>query len=407
MAEEKLIYRLTPCPARDIDAMEAWLEDMAAQGLFLTKDGFFCGFGIFRKDTPRPCRYRLVPAAKRPTLWSDDNGAPSEESQALWKRYGWEYLTYRADFHIYCTTDPLTSMPPYDRETREQALAVLTKRYRGSIFSGVSTGLVFSMLLDGNFLRAVLYLGTWRSLFILAVLASFVMTSVFTAVHYRRLRQRLTEGDSLRRERTDWKRRQLRHRLLSGTQMAAAIAAVAMPLTLWAASTEEGFLTPLADYPGTPPFATLADLAPEGSRFVRDTSGFLETNTYREWSDPLAPRIMEWCETGDFHGLSADGSSYAYMDITYYETISPVLAQLLAQEYWWEHWFLNRKYEEIPLPAPDTLGLDSARAYIGRHGMTHIVLQKGGVLCHVYGFRGGMASLTVPELAAAMAASLQ
>ena len=78
--------------ARDIDAMEAWLEDMAAHGLFLTKDGFFCGFGIFRKDTPRPCRYRLAPAAKRPTLWSDDNGAPSEESQALWKRYGWEYL---------------------------------------------------------------------------------------------------------------------------------------------------------------------------------------------------------------------------------------------------------------------------------------------------------------------------
>ena len=46
MAEEKLIYRLTPCPARDMDTMEAWLEDMAAQGLFLTKDGFFCGFGI-------------------------------------------------------------------------------------------------------------------------------------------------------------------------------------------------------------------------------------------------------------------------------------------------------------------------------------------------------------------------
>ena len=94
-------------------------------------------------------------------------------------------------------------------------------------------------------------------------------------------------------------------------------------------------------------------------------------------------------------------------DCEFYETISPVLAQLLAWEYWWEHWLLNRDYEEIPLPAPDTLGMDSARAYIGRNRMTHVVLQKGGILCHVYGFRGGMASLTVPELAAAMAASLQ
>ena len=149
MAEEKFIYRLAPCPARNIDAMEAWLEEMAADGLLLTRDGFFCGFGTFRKDAPRTVRYRLVPTSKRPSIWNDST-APDEDLESLWKRYGWEYLTYREDFHIFRTEDPLANIPPYDRESREQALDALSKRYRSSILSGVSVSLLFSMLLEGK-----------------------------------------------------------------------------------------------------------------------------------------------------------------------------------------------------------------------------------------------------------------
>ena len=402
MAEEKFVYRLAPCPARDIDAMEVWLEEMAAGGLLLTRDGFFCGFGTFRKDMPRSVRYRLVPTAKRPSLWSDST-APEAELEALWKRYGWEYLTYREDFHIFRTEDPQSNIPPYDRETREQALTALSKRYRGSILSGVSAGVIFSMLLEGNAVRSVLYLGTWRSLFILAVLASYVMSAVFKAVHYRRLRRRLEESDHFHRNAADWRAQSLRHRVFSGTQLAATIAMLVMILTLWAAETEDDGRLPLYDYPGTPPFATLEELTSEDSRFVRDDSGFLSTNTYRMWSDPLAPVIIDWYETGDVHTKAGTTPDYISMDLTYYETASPLLAKALARECWWEQWFLNRKYEEYIIPSPEILGVDYAKAFMSKHGLVQYVLQKGSVVCHITHFRS---ATPLSETVAAMASSL-
>ncbi|MBE6962780.1 MAG: DUF2812 domain-containing protein [Ruminococcaceae bacterium] len=408
MAEEKYIYRLPPCPARDIDAMEAWLTDMAADGLLLTKDGFFGGFGIFRKDTPRRVRYRLTPTAKRPTIWSDFNDSLPQETLALWNRYGWEYITYRDDFHIFCTEDSLASDPPYDRETREQALAALSKRYRGSILSGVSVGLLSSMALDGDLVRATLYLGLWRSLFILAVLASFVMSSVFKAVHYRRLRRRLLDADSLHRESVDWRTRSWRHHILGGTQAAACIAMLAMLLTLWAAEVEDDGRLPLSDYPGTPPFAALEAFAPEGTRFVRDDSKFLTTNTYRAWSDPLAPVIIDWYETGDLQNNAGAEPNYISMDVTYYETVSPLLAKALAWECWWEHWLLNRRYQEYDLPSPEELGVDEARAFMGKHRLIQYVFRKGNIVCHITHFANYSPAPAVSrqEIAAIMAASL-
>ena len=48
----KHVHRPVPCPAYDLAAMEAWLEDMARQGLLLSRDGFFLGFADFEKSTP-------------------------------------------------------------------------------------------------------------------------------------------------------------------------------------------------------------------------------------------------------------------------------------------------------------------------------------------------------------------
>ena len=38
--KSKRIYRLPPCPAYDVEAMESWLGAMAEQGWVLEQDGF-------------------------------------------------------------------------------------------------------------------------------------------------------------------------------------------------------------------------------------------------------------------------------------------------------------------------------------------------------------------------------
>ena len=40
MSEKKrnYVYRLCPCNPADVEAMQSWLEDMAAEGLFLIKE---------------------------------------------------------------------------------------------------------------------------------------------------------------------------------------------------------------------------------------------------------------------------------------------------------------------------------------------------------------------------------
>ena len=59
MSEVKTVRRYPPCPDYDVEAMESWLSDMADQGLVLSRDGFFFGFGYFEKTEPKKMRYRL------------------------------------------------------------------------------------------------------------------------------------------------------------------------------------------------------------------------------------------------------------------------------------------------------------------------------------------------------------
>ena len=53
MAEPKYRNHIPPCPAYDLPAMESWLEDMAAKGLHLSKDGFFGPTVSFEEGPPK------------------------------------------------------------------------------------------------------------------------------------------------------------------------------------------------------------------------------------------------------------------------------------------------------------------------------------------------------------------
>ena len=103
MSEPKYAHRFPPCPVYDLEGLESWLEDLAKQGLILTKGGLFFGFAEFEKTTSKPMRYRLQPLPKKKFL---EDRRPDDDALEFAKEYGWEYLCNLGDYAVYGCEDP-------------------------------------------------------------------------------------------------------------------------------------------------------------------------------------------------------------------------------------------------------------------------------------------------------------
>lgn len=105
MSYKKYAYRIPPCSKYDIAGMESWLEDMAAKGLFLDRDGLFLGFATFVQDAPERLRFRLEATDTTGGLFSPTHD-PEDEVIELHQLMGWRYRGRWGQFHIYVTGDP-------------------------------------------------------------------------------------------------------------------------------------------------------------------------------------------------------------------------------------------------------------------------------------------------------------
>lgn len=68
MTEQHKTRRCLPCADHDVEAMESWLTDLAAQGWFLARDGFCLAWATFVRGEPRQVRYRLTAPYSPPSL---------------------------------------------------------------------------------------------------------------------------------------------------------------------------------------------------------------------------------------------------------------------------------------------------------------------------------------------------
>ena len=91
------IRKLTPVPCSNVSATQAWLEDLAAQGLFLVKyRPLFC---TFRRESPARVRYRLDLCR-----WRD--GEVPCQLEELCREQGWTYVcTAENLFYIFLCRD--------------------------------------------------------------------------------------------------------------------------------------------------------------------------------------------------------------------------------------------------------------------------------------------------------------
>lgn len=398
MKKKNRIYKLPPCPDYDVEGTESWLSDMAANGLHLSRDGFFAGFAIFDKGEPYVTRYRLDVASKKAGFFADD-AAPDADTVSLSASYGWEYVTAHGQFVIYRTSDP--NAPELHTDPQVQAIAInqIRRRERGSVVGSLFWIIWPLLFLRGAWAVAMMDIGTWFILAAFALLLWSFASAAARAVHFRRLRRKLSHGEPLDHHKK-WRRRAARHRFSSVLSVICCIAWVITLLYLWMQDQEGAGKIPLETYTGNPPFATIADLAPGGTYTLDD---FGLSNTVELRSDWLAPTVIHWSEIATVElpdGRIISGGLY----VDYYETVSPWLAREAAREYLWlaQH---SKDYQMLELP---DLGIEYAVGYCDSLHFPTLLLQNGNYFMKVMFYQTSASDqLPLEDWSYIMAAAIQ
>ena len=162
-----LVRRWALVNASDLSRTEAWLEDMAAQGLFFHDFSRWSMLApgplwvvVFQKDTPKPeRRYRLCPT--RP-----QEAEPSQETLELYAQAGWQFLRYWGtscvSYFLFYSDDPAAPEPYTDPDSLYEALRPPKKDVLNDLILG---GVLFASAVILNILqildRQLSFLPNW------------------------------------------------------------------------------------------------------------------------------------------------------------------------------------------------------------------------------------------------------
>lgn len=346
--DDKIVYRLPPCPLYDVERYESWLNDMAAAGLFLQAQGVLAQF---RRGTPAPARYRLTAARLKGSAFDFLPTAPLQEERTLYAESGWQFVCARGEFFIYGCLDP--DAPELHTDPAVQALSLkMARRTAWSSFAGVLLNVVVQAVLWSR--RTPLLLLVEQPLPVVCLLLfcccmlGLALRDLYAVLRLtRRLRRGLPPD-----HRRPWRAAAWRHYLGLGVSWACFLAVLVSLLAAWAQPDPR---RPLAENDGPFPFARLTDLA-EGTLLDSETAA--GQNTIERRASPLAPVIWECHEDGILL-RDREPALNTVLSTVYYETAAPWIARRLAPELYRRVEVLASEAQPLaPLP-----GIDAAYAY--------------------------------------------
>lgn len=405
MAEPTYIYRIPPCPEYDIEAMEAWLEDMAAQGLHLAQDGFFLGVASFEKGPPRKEKFRLEATATNGGLLSEEY-APDDDAVQMNQQMGWTYRARRGQFHIYSAADPDAPELNTDPVVQAMTIGALGKYLRRTLFHTLFLAALYFVLHFNNILfTSAVCLGSPLVGLVALLLVWDFLREVRRLVTLARLRRRLQSGEALS-HRSDYGRHGLLHPVLNGLRVVLWVFAVgALLLRLGSGLVEEDAVA-LEGYTGDYPFSTLSELYPDAR--VKPLSGILDSQV-TVWSDPLAPENYDYSEYAALE--FADGTTAdCYYTVNYHRTRWEWTAAALAREFVGRaganpvDQFIDGLFDREPVTATElAIGDADYAAYYYEYREPYLVLQMGNVVVRAnVDFIGGPQIGDLEALAAAI-----
>lgn len=370
------LYRLPPCPDYDISGMELWLAALAKEGLFLTEDGFFAGFGCFEVREPQTVKYRLEAVQKQTSVWSDGN-APDPDQLALSEKYAWEYVAKRGDFFIYRTLDPSARELNTDPAVQALALNAVKKRKRQAVLSSVLRLILYPVLLTrGCLLLTAISMKTWWMALMLLFAALMIAGELRAFLHLKAVQKSL-KNDGFYPAEPISRKKTAAYFLGKTVKFVLAAVLICAVLRTWGFSVTNEKKIPLRDYAGELPFATIRDFAGAESADYRTTMTGMSMgfNTVEESSDWLAPRCIRYNEHAAVKkadGSVLDGGFY----VDYYELGDAALAKRLVREL---ARFDRLKKNFALLSAPE-LPADEVLAFLDNLHFPTLILRKGNLV---------------------------
>lgn len=368
----KQVYRLPPCPAWQTDTMERWLEDMAAEGLILSRDGFMLGVGIFDQGNPTRMRFRLEPAELPVGMLAD--GEP--EKVAFHTDLGWNYHDTRGQYHIYSTADPELPDLHTDPEVQAYAIEKTRKRLKNNFWTEIFWLILLPILRRGTFfLSTMLLFGTP---FVLSFAVAWFTPLITGAreLFYLRRKIKQLENNERPKEITErnWKKRSLGWIIRRVLYVFCVVFAIVIFMQQLEPFDDRRIQ--LADFDGELPFPTMVQMS-GGYGFIQGTS-FGTLNTVMVKTDILAPKIIVFEQNGDAGSLSG------ILEVNYFELRFPFMAKLMAWEFGGyansrsnEPFNYFNRADTVNLP---NLGLDYAKAY-SDHGYCVVLAEGNKVMC--------------------------
>ena len=322
----KTLWQPIPCPLSDIEGLESWLGDMAAQGLVPVTIGQ--NFARFRSSQPKAVRYRLNAKPAPETFLESAPGTPDGEERALAQECGWYYVTAVGDFFLYACED--RDAPELNTDPQVQALSL---RYaKRQVFA--PAGLLAYWLVTfwvryaiGVWHTPVIDFVTlgWLSFCYLGLLAAALVSVVHNTVLLYRFSARLTRGAEPERHK-NWRKGAGRY--LVGRVLAALLFVLTIVWTFAGSAMEKSRhgSIPLEDYTAPLPFATLDDYA--GQPTALDADAVPAASFVLVQRLPLAPTFIKY----EAHGQAGANGLRGALYVEYYECITPQLAQTMYRE---------------------------------------------------------------------------
>ena len=323
MAETKYRYRIPPCPSYDIPGMESWLEDLAAKGLHLSKDGFFGILTSFEEGPPKKERFRLEPTDRKGGLFSEEYDPEDEQIQLL-HQMGWTYRARRGQFHIYSSDDPSAPELNTDPQVQAVTMSALTQFLRKKVTNALFTTLLYLILYFGDILiSSALLLGTPLVLLFAGLMLWDLGCSLKALFVLVRWRNQLRRGQPLP-HRSDYRRSGWRY--LTTEFLRKSLWVLFFLCAAWRVlyiEVDEPY-EKIADQHF--PFYTVADYYPGAE--IRRTESISEFYT---WEDLLSPENYDFRE---YTEVKLNGETFdCWLSVNYHRTRWEWTARRLAREF--------------------------------------------------------------------------